>query len=78
MFAKDVFEHLTEPAAALDEVLAHASDRAVLALDLDDKGAVVYQHVSPQLAPSGIVSRRPAFCWLNGQATSRSSGGPDE
>jgi hypothetical protein len=51
VFAKDVFEHLTEPAAALDEVLAHASDRAVLALDLDDKGPVAYQHVSPVLAP---------------------------
>lgn len=51
VFAKDVFEHLTEPAAALDEVLARASDRAVLALDLEDKGSVIYQHVSPILAP---------------------------
>jgi hypothetical protein len=51
VFAKDVFEHLMDPAVALDDVLAHASERAVLALDLDDKGAAVYQHVSPALEP---------------------------
>jgi hypothetical protein len=51
VFAKDVFEHLTDPAAAVDQVLACASERAVLALDLDDKGPVVYQHVSPALEP---------------------------
>jgi hypothetical protein len=51
VFAKDVFEHLTDPAASLVQILALASDRAVLALDLDDKGARVYQHVSPVLEP---------------------------
>jgi hypothetical protein len=51
VFAKDVFEHLTNPLPALDEVLRCASSRAMLALDLEDKGAVVYQHVSPMLAP---------------------------
>jgi hypothetical protein len=49
VFAKDIFEHLLEPSAALQRLLAVASPRAVLALDLDDKGEVEYQHVSPRL-----------------------------
>ena len=49
IFAKDVFEHLTDPEPAVDDVLRCASARALLALDLDDKGEVVYQHVSPAL-----------------------------
>jgi hypothetical protein len=51
VFAKDVFEHLTNPRPALDGLLRSASDHAVLALDLEDKGDVVYQHVSPVLEP---------------------------
>jgi SAM-dependent methyltransferase len=51
IFAKDVFEHLHDPRTAVDDVIRCASERALLALDLDDKGAVVYQHVSPVLAP---------------------------
>lgn len=46
-----MFEHLLEPKAILDEIVAVTSDRAILALDLDDKGPRVYQHVSPTLAP---------------------------
>lgn len=51
VFAKDVFEHLTDPMPVLDDILRVASSRAILALDLEDKGDVVYQHVSPALAP---------------------------
>ena len=51
VFAKDVFEHLQDPERAVRDLIRCASDRALLALDLDDKGAVVYQHVSPVLAP---------------------------
>ncbi|MEO8681151.1 MAG: hypothetical protein ABI665_19030 [Vicinamibacterales bacterium] len=51
IFAKDIFEHLVAPGPVLDQLLARASARAILALDLDDKGAVVYQHVSPALEP---------------------------
>jgi hypothetical protein len=49
VFAKDIFEHLTDPSVALQRVLEVTSPRAVLALDLEDKGAVEYQHVSPRL-----------------------------
>jgi SAM-dependent methyltransferase len=49
VFAKDVFEHLSDPAGALEQVLTATAPRAVLALDLDDKGDVEYQHVSPRL-----------------------------
>ena len=51
VFAKDIFEHLVDPVPALDDLLRSASNRAILALDLDDKGEVVYQHVSPALGP---------------------------
>jgi hypothetical protein len=51
VFAKDIFEHLLDPAAAVHQIVRQASSRAVLALDLDDKGAAVYQHVSPTLSP---------------------------
>jgi SAM-dependent methyltransferase len=57
IFAKDVFEHLDAPERVLRELLAVAAPRSVLALDLEDTGAVQYQHISPDLAPlKSIVS----------------------
>ncbi len=50
VFAKDVFEHLDDPARAIREIVAVAAPTAILALDLDEKGAVEYQHISPGLA----------------------------
>jgi SAM-dependent methyltransferase len=61
IFAKDVFEHLHDPEPAVDDVLRCASNRALLALDLDDKGAVVYQHVSPALGPLRDAVRSAGF-----------------
>ncbi len=49
VFAKDVFEHLDDPRRTLHDILAAAARRSMLALDLDDKGAVEYQHISPDL-----------------------------
>jgi SAM-dependent methyltransferase len=51
VFAKDVLEHLHDPARMIDEIARVVDRRAVLALDLEDKGARVYQHVTPTLAP---------------------------
>lgn len=50
VFAKDVFEHLVDPLAMLDQIVAAASPHAVLALDVEDKGERVYQHVQPDLS----------------------------
>jgi hypothetical protein len=61
VFAKDIFEHLTDPSAALQRVLAIASPRAVLALDLEDKGDVEYQHVSPRLQQLIPMVERAGF-----------------
>lgn len=51
MFVKDAFEHVLDPELMLDEILRVASRRALLALDLHDKGTRVYQHVRPDLEP---------------------------
>jgi hypothetical protein len=51
VLAKDVFEHLHDPELMLRRIIAAAEPEAVLALDLEDKGDRIYQHVSPQLAP---------------------------
>ena len=64
VFAKDVFEHLVDPQVALDRLLARTSSRAVLALDLEDKGDVVYQHVSPHLAPLSARVAQAGFATL--------------
>jgi hypothetical protein len=64
VFAKDVFEHLVDPQVALDQLLARTSSRAVLALDLEDKGDVVYQHVSPHLAPLSARVAQAGFTTL--------------
>jgi hypothetical protein len=51
IFAKDVFEHLENPKEMLEELLAHAADQAVLALDLKDRDEVIYDHISIHLSP---------------------------
>jgi SAM-dependent methyltransferase len=51
VYAKDVFEHVYEPEALLRKVCAATAPGAVLLLDLDDKGARVYEHVAPILSP---------------------------
>lgn len=55
VFAKDVFEHLDDPRKTIDEILLAAAPRSLVALDLEDKGAVEYQHISPEL--SALKSR---------------------
>lgn len=50
VFAKDVFEHLDDPRRTVDDIVSRAAPRAMLALDLEDKGAVEYQHISPELS----------------------------
>src|SRR5206468_2870751 len=50
VFAKDVFEHIDDPARAIREIVAGVAPSAILALDLEDKGPVEYQHISPALA----------------------------
>jgi SAM-dependent methyltransferase len=50
VFAKDVLEHLHDPERMIDEIARVADTRAVLALDLDDKGPRAYQHVTPTLS----------------------------
>jgi len=64
VFAKDVFEHLTDPALAIERLLACTARRAVLALDLEDKGVVEYQHVSPTLAPLKAAVQCAGFVQL--------------
>ena len=51
MYAKDVFEHVHKPELLVRKVCEAAVADAVLLLDLDDKGARVYEHVSPVLSP---------------------------
>jgi SAM-dependent methyltransferase len=50
VFAKDVFEHLDDPVKAIRAIVGVAAPAAILALDLEDKGAIEYQHISPALA----------------------------
>jgi SAM-dependent methyltransferase len=50
VFAKDVFEHLDDPRRTVAEIVARAAPTAILALDLEDKGPVEYQHISPELS----------------------------
>lgn len=61
VFAKDVFEHLVDPRDLLEQVLARASRRALLALDLEHKGEPVYQHVSPDLLPLAELAEAAGF-----------------
>jgi hypothetical protein len=53
VFAKDVFEHLDDPVQTIRDIVGVAAPAAILALDLEDKGAMEYQHISPALA--GLV-----------------------
>jgi 2-polyprenyl-3-methyl-5-hydroxy-6-metoxy-1,4-benzoquinol methylase len=48
---KGVFEHLDNPNIMIDNLLQLASDRAILSLDLEDKGSPSGQHISPNLPP---------------------------
>jgi len=50
IFAKDVFEHLDDPVTTIGDILGVAAPSAMLALDLENKGAVEYQHISPALS----------------------------
>jgi SAM-dependent methyltransferase len=51
VFAKDVFEHLDQPERLLDGLVAHLAPGGLLAVDLEDKGPVMHQHISPNLPP---------------------------
>lgn len=51
VFAKDVFEHLERPDNVLQEVLTRVSEDAILALDVQDRGAAIYQHINTDLSP---------------------------
>jgi SAM-dependent methyltransferase len=55
VFAKDVLEHVHDPDLLLRAIVGAATDDAVLALDLGDKGPRVHQHVSPDLADLEVL-----------------------
>jgi hypothetical protein len=61
VFAKDVFEHLDDPARTIRDIVGVAAPAAVLALDLEDKGAIEYQHISPALAGLREYVERAGF-----------------
>jgi hypothetical protein len=50
VFAKDVFEHIDDPVKTIRDIVSVAKPAAFLALDLEDKGPVEYQHISPELS----------------------------
>lgn len=64
IFAKDVFEHLLDPEFAVEQILARAGPQTILALDLDDKGTVTYQHVSPALEPLKYRVQKAGFSMM--------------
>ena len=50
VFAKDIFEHLEDPARLIDElIISTKNPKTLLCLDLEHKGAVTIQHISPNL-----------------------------
>jgi len=50
VFAKDIFEHLDNPAQLIDELIANTNDtKTLLCLDLEHKGAITTQHINPNL-----------------------------
>lgn len=51
VYAKDVLEHLYDPAGMLASILAATRPPAFVAVDLADMGARVSEHVSPNLLP---------------------------
>jgi methyltransferase family protein len=51
IFAKDVFEHLDKPEVLLDGLMKELAPDGLLAVDLEHKGEVVHQHISPDLPP---------------------------
>lgn len=50
IYAKDVFEHLDDPAITINEILRVAAPEAILALDLYDRSKVEYQHITVALS----------------------------
>jgi len=64
MFAKDVFEHLDKPELLLDGLMSHLAPGGLLAVDLEDKGLVVHQHISPNLPPLKDKLRANGFTQL--------------
>jgi methyltransferase family protein len=61
VFAKDVFEHIDDPVKTIREIVGVAKASALLALDLEDKGPVEYQHISPALAHLREEVQRAGF-----------------
>jgi len=63
-FVKDVFEHLDRPEVLLDGLMAQLRPGGVLAVDLEHKGAVVHQHISPDLPPLKDRLRAQGFAQI--------------
>jgi SAM-dependent methyltransferase len=69
VYAKDVFEHLDDPAAVVDAIVRVAAPGALLALDLEDKGDVIYQHISPSLTHLKPVVTQSGFTAIGQSGT---------
>lgn len=51
VFAKDIFEHLDEPKILVEELaFSTKNNQTLLCLDLEHKGEITTQHISPNLA----------------------------
>lgn len=58
-YGKDVFEHLVDPEAVLNNMLSRAADRSCCFFDSNDHGAKYLQHVTPNLVPlKDVVSAK--------------------
>jgi hypothetical protein len=50
VFAKDIFEHLENPAKLIDELIENTiNKKTLLCLDLEHKGGVTVDHINPNL-----------------------------
>jgi hypothetical protein len=60
-FGKDIFEHLTDPAPHLENILKATAKQAVCYFDFTDHGEKYLQHVTPLLSPLNAVVEAHGF-----------------
>jgi hypothetical protein len=63
VYAKDVFEHLDDPAITINEILRVAAPQSTLALDLYDRGKIEYQHITMALSHHAQTIVAAGFRW---------------
>lgn len=61
-FGKDIFEHLHKPENKLQKLMSYSAGKSICYFDLKNRGAIIYQHLTPRLDYLVQEMEKLGFC----------------